>query len=210
MTHPLEFPLSRSPLYVYRSSCVAMLRRYFQMSVELGRLPALLGREFFRSRSDTIRESWFEDAVIYVHDIERCLESLHHFDQQVIARVVLQEYTHEDAARILRCNERTLRRRLAVGLDVLAQLFLDRGLMVLAKPRRHEPALEQLPIPEDTGASGEGSVAEHLSRVDDLSAAVEREDSVSMRNELPDDCWRNLPVEICCQAPLMSQIGASC
>lgn len=154
MIYQPDFPLSRSPLYVYRSSCVAMLRRYFQMSVELGRLPALLGREFFRSRSDTIRESWFEDAVIYVHDIEHCLESLHEFDQQVIARVVLQEYTHEDAARILHCNERTLRRRLAVGLDVLAQLFLERKLMILAKPRRREPALEQLPIPEETEAAG--------------------------------------------------------
>lgn len=208
MIQQADFSLSRGPLYVYRSSCVAMLRRYFQMSVELGRLPALLGREFFRSRSDTIRESWFEDAVIYVHDIERCLESLHEFDQQVIARVVLQEYTHEDAARILHCNERTLRRRLAVGLDVLAQLFLERKLMILAKPRRREPALEQLPIPEVIEASGERSVAEHLSR--DFSAAAAHSKPVSFREEFPDESWRQLPVEICCQDPLMSQIRASC
>lgn len=211
MTHP-EIPLSRGPLYVYRSSCVAMLRRYFQMSVELGRLPALLGREFFRSRSDTIRESWFEDAVIYVHDIESCLESLHHFDQQVISRVVLQEYAQEDAARLLGCTARHLRHRLAVGLDLLAQLFLDRGLMILAKPWRREPALEQLPLPEDAETTGQHSIAEQLGEIRDLFAAAEHRARtfVSMRNELADDSWRSLPVEISCQAPLMSQIRANC
>jgi hypothetical protein len=208
MNSTAEFALPRGPLYVYRSSCVAMLRRYFQMSVELGRLPALLGREFFRSRSDTIRESWFEDAVIYVHDIESCLESLHHFDQQVIARVVLQEYAQEDAARLLGCTDRHLRNRLAVGLDVLAQLFLERKLMVVAKPGRRERAVEHLPMPKET--ADDPSVAEQLS--DDLQASAEENagDFISMRDVAEDESWRDLPVEISCQAPQMSQIRASC
>lgn len=188
-----------APLYVYRSSCVAMLRRYFQMSVELGRTPALLGRECFRARSQTIREAWFEDAVIYVHDVERCLELLHHFDQQVIARVILQEYTQEDAARQLNCTDRHLRARLAVALDVLAQLFLDRKLMILARSRRHERAVDNLPVPEEAANDGP---------IDSLSAAVA--ESISNRYRSKDDEWRTLPVEISCQAPQTSQFGASC
>lgn len=201
-----DTPQAHAPLYVYRSSCVAMLRRYFQMSIELGRLPALLGREFFRSRSDTIRESWFEDAVIFVHDVERCLESLHHFDQQVIARVILQDYTQEDAARLLHCNQRHLRRRLAVGLDVLAQLFLERNLMVIAKSRRRERAIEGLPVPEESPAA-----AELYSVADELSASeAQPAEPVSMRYKTAEAEWRSLPVEISCQAPQMSQIAATC
>ena len=205
MTNQNKVAEAHTPLYVYRSSCVAMLRRYFQMSIELGRLPMLLGREFFRSRSDTIRSAWFEDAVIYVHDIERCVAALNPFDQQVIARVIFQDYTQEDAARLLQCNERHLRRRLAVALEVLAQLFLDRKLMVIAKSKRPERAIEGLPVPEDEGVEANEEAA---AVVGDLSAATAR--TVSNRHEIADDEWRSLPVEISCQAPLTSQIRASC
>ena len=174
-----------APLYIYRTSCVAMLRRYFRMSVELGRLPALLGREFFRSRSDTIRDAWFEDAVIYVHDVERCIDSLQHFDQQVLARVIFQDYTQQDAAKLLGCTDRYLRKRLSITLDVLSQLFLQRKMMVLAKPSRRERVVEE------------------------LSAAVEKPHFVSTRHKSEWDPWRKMPVEISCQAPLTSQIDAT-
>jgi len=34
----------------------------------------------------------FEDAVIFVHDVEHCLEELDEFSQKLIAKIVLQEY----------------------------------------------------------------------------------------------------------------------
>jgi hypothetical protein len=37
-------------LWPYRRRTVALLRRYSRASIEVGRLPSLLGREFFRSR----------------------------------------------------------------------------------------------------------------------------------------------------------------
>jgi hypothetical protein len=37
-------------LWPYRRRTVALLRRYARASVEVGRLPSLLGREFFRTR----------------------------------------------------------------------------------------------------------------------------------------------------------------
>src|SRR5689334_1903147 len=35
---------------IYRGRTVAMLRRYMRYSIETGRLPSLLGREFFRAK----------------------------------------------------------------------------------------------------------------------------------------------------------------
>ena len=37
-------------LWLYRPRTVAILKRYMRMSVEVGRLPSLLGREIFRSQ----------------------------------------------------------------------------------------------------------------------------------------------------------------
>jgi hypothetical protein len=62
--------------------------------VEVGRLPSLLGREFVRTRVTSYRAGTFEDAVIFVHDMARGLAKLDSFDHKLIARIVLQDYTH--------------------------------------------------------------------------------------------------------------------
>jgi hypothetical protein len=75
-------------LWLYRDRTVA-------------RLPSLLGREFFRTRVSSYRVGTFEDAVIFVHDVEKCLEELGRFDQELIAKVVLQDYTQDEAAQLM-------------------------------------------------------------------------------------------------------------
>src|SRR5579863_5505552 len=87
--------------HVYRGRTCAMLRRYMRYSLETGRLPSLVGREFFRSKVTKYRVTTFEDRVIFVHDMETCLEKLDEFSRRVLGRVVLQEYEHEEAARLL-------------------------------------------------------------------------------------------------------------
>lgn len=113
----------------YRDRTRALLRRYFRMSIELGRLPSLVGREFFRARVTSYRLHTFEDAVIFVHDIETCLHRLDPFSQQLIARVVFQDYAQEEAARLLHCTDRTVRNRLPRALDRLSGLLLKAGLL---------------------------------------------------------------------------------
>ncbi|HKU24448.1 MAG TPA: hypothetical protein VJQ54_03195, partial [Candidatus Sulfotelmatobacter sp.] len=61
---------------IYRGRTVGMLRRYMRYSIETGRLPSLLGREFFRAKVTSYTVVTFEDRVIFVHDMERCLEKL--------------------------------------------------------------------------------------------------------------------------------------
>ena len=42
---------------------VTMLRRYMRYSIETGRLPSLLGREFFRTQVTSYTVVTFEDRV---------------------------------------------------------------------------------------------------------------------------------------------------
>lgn len=114
---------------MYRAHAQGLLRRYFRMSLELGRLPSLVGREMFRARVTSYRAASFEDLVIFVTDVERCVEELSIPAQQAIARVIFQEYSVVEAARVLHCSERSLRMRLASALDRLAGIFLRRGLL---------------------------------------------------------------------------------
>jgi hypothetical protein len=78
-------------LWMYRRKTTTLLRRYMQWSLEAGRLPSLLGRELFRAKSSAHVSATFEDRVIFIHDMERCLDRLSNFDREIVARVVLQE-----------------------------------------------------------------------------------------------------------------------
>ena len=116
-------------LRIYRDRTWALLRRYHAVSMETGRLPSILGRECFRARVTSYRMTSFEDAVIFVHDIERCLERLDGFSQSLIAKIVLQEYEFEEAARLLGSPLRTIERRFPAALDALSRIFLDLGIL---------------------------------------------------------------------------------
>ena len=116
-------------LAIYRQRTIDFLRRYFKMSMEVGRVPSLLGREVFRSRVTSYRMGTFEDSVIFVHDIERCLEKVDPESQSIIARIVFQDYTQEEASGIFGCTLRTMSRRFPEAIDHMTQILLDSGLL---------------------------------------------------------------------------------
>jgi len=116
-------------LWIYRRRTEAILRKFFRMSVEVGRLPSILGSEFFRTHVTSYSVSSFEDAVIFVHDVERCMGKLDGLSQTLIARVILQGFSHEEAARVLNCPRRTLSRKLPDALDRLSEIFLAAGIL---------------------------------------------------------------------------------
>jgi len=128
--HQSEWSWGEDPdLWLYRDRTIAMLRRYARLSVEVGRLPSLLGREFFRTHVTSYSVSTFEDAVIFVHDVERSLEKLDPLSQDLIAKIVLQEYTQDEAAKLLHCCRRTVGRHYIESIDYLSHIFLDGGLL---------------------------------------------------------------------------------
>jgi hypothetical protein len=59
-------------IWLYRERTIALLRRYLRISIEVGRLPSLLGRELFRSKVTSYRMSSFEDGVIFVSRRRTC------------------------------------------------------------------------------------------------------------------------------------------
>jgi hypothetical protein len=114
---------------MYRKRTVALLRRYLRFSLETGRLPSFVGREFFRTKVTCYTTTTFEDRVIFVHDVEKSLERLEYWDQQLIARIIFQEHSQEQAARSLHWGLRTIERRLPEVLDLLSEDFLRVGLL---------------------------------------------------------------------------------
>jgi DNA-directed RNA polymerase specialized sigma24 family protein len=116
-------------IWLYRKKTTALLRRYMRWSLEAGRVPSLLGRELFRAKISAFTATTFEARVIFLHDVEKCLDRLKSFDRQLVARVLLQEYDHESAARFLQCTRKTLERRLPELIDELSESLLRSDLL---------------------------------------------------------------------------------
>lgn len=109
-----------------------------RFSLETGRLPSLVGREFFRAKITFYRAVTFEDRIIFVRDVEACLDRLAYLDQQLVARVILQEHSQDDTARILHCSRRTIQRRVPEVIDLVSEEFLRVGLLTELPPKRRE------------------------------------------------------------------------
>jgi hypothetical protein len=115
----------------YRKHTEKMLRRYLYASMQVGRAPSILGDPVARGWVSSRPVKTFEDAVIFVLDIEKCINSLEPFDRKMLTRIVLQEYTQAETAGILGCSVRTISYKFPVALDRLTEKLLTAGLLVL-------------------------------------------------------------------------------
>jgi hypothetical protein len=70
-----------------------------------------------------------EDGVIFVHDVEHILAQLNPFAQELVATIVFQDFTRDEAAEVLRCGRRTIFREFPEALDRVSELFLEGGLL---------------------------------------------------------------------------------
>ena len=114
---------------LYRDRTVAMIRKYFRMSLNLGRVPSLLGGQLFRTRVTVYEARSFEDVVIFVHDMEQCLRRLDPLSRIMIAKLVLQEYTTDEVAQQLRTTRRQVQRRLEMALDRTSEILILSEMM---------------------------------------------------------------------------------
>jgi len=101
-----------------------------------------LGREFFRAKVTSYTVVTFEDRVIFVHDMEKCLARLDEFSRQLIARHILQEHDQVATGRLLHCTERTVRTYIPIVLDVLSEILVEVGLMERLDSIRHNSCQE--------------------------------------------------------------------
>ena len=117
----------------YRKHTESMLRRYLYASMQVGRSPSILGDPVGRGWASSRPIRTFEDAIIFVLDMEMCLNKLGSLDRQMLSRIVLQEYTQGEAATLLGMSVRAISYKFPKALDSLTQHLLDAGLLVLPK-----------------------------------------------------------------------------
>ena len=111
----------------YRKYTEGMLRRYMYRSMEIGQVPSLLGDFSFRGRSSNRKAYTFEDSVIFVYDVERCLARLNRLERELVGRIALQEYTLAETAALTGMSMRTVVRRYSDALDRLTQCIFAAG-----------------------------------------------------------------------------------
>jgi hypothetical protein len=123
------FAETQIDLWPYRGRTVGLLKRYARASVEVGRLPSMLGREFFRARVTSYSMASFEDIVIFVHDMEQAIHKLGPMEKRLLAMHVLEEYTQGEIARLLGCTRRWIEFRIPEAIDDLTRILLECELM---------------------------------------------------------------------------------
>jgi len=118
-------------LAFYRKHTEKMLRRYLYASMQVGRAPSILGDPIARGWVSSRPIRTFEDAIIFVLDLERCLNQLGSLDRQILCRVVIQEYTQAEAAMMLGMSVRTMSYKFPLALDRLTEKLVEASLLLL-------------------------------------------------------------------------------
>lgn len=115
----------------YRKHTESLLRRYLYASMQVGRAPNILGDPVARGWCSSRPIRTFEDAVIFVLDVEKCLNQLGALDRMMLSRIVLQEYTQAETASLLGMAVRTISYKFPRAIDRLTEKLLQCGLLVI-------------------------------------------------------------------------------
>ncbi len=118
-------------LAFYRRHTESLLRRYLYASMQVGRAPSILGDPVARGWASSRPVRTFEDAVIFVLDVEMCLNKLSLLDREILSRVVLQEYTQVEVAGMFGMAIRTMGYKYPLAVDRLTEKLLAASLLVL-------------------------------------------------------------------------------
>ncbi len=136
---PREKELADAPPFVepqrslafYRMHTERMLRRYLYASMQIGRSPSILSEPIGRGWASSQRIKTFEDAVIFVMDIEHCLNRLGSLHRELLSKIVIQEYTQAEAAVLIGMSVRAASYKFGEALDRLTELLLEHHLLIL-------------------------------------------------------------------------------
>ena len=134
----VAIPVEKAPapepfvsLGFYRKHTESLLRRYLNASMQVGRAPSILGDPIARGWCSSRPIRTFEDAVIFVLDVEKCLNQLGSLDRIMLSRIILQEYTQAEAASLLGMAVRTISYKFPRAIDRLTEKLLESGLLVI-------------------------------------------------------------------------------
>ena len=127
---PVEEP-EEIELYFLRAHTHGLLRRYLYSSFQPCRVGSVLrdpvGRGWVSSRPICT----FEDAMLFVFDMEKCIKSLPSLDRDILTRTVLQEYTQTEAAVLLGMSARAMSYKFSAAMDRLTRKLIEAELLIL-------------------------------------------------------------------------------
>ncbi len=127
---PRALPVRPQPqLAFYRKYTEAMLRRYLTMSMEAGRVPSLLGRDLFRGNVSHCTVTGFDDVIIFVEDVNKCLSKLDPVQRFLVRKIAMEGYTQGETAALRGLSLRSVIRHYIEAIDKLTRLFLERNLL---------------------------------------------------------------------------------
>lgn len=118
-------------LAFYRKHTERILRRYLCASMHVGRAPSILADPVGRGWVSSRPVRTFEDAVIFVLDVEKCLDGLCAVDRALLSRIVLQDYTQAEAAALVGMSPRAVCYKFPRALDRLTERLLEAGVLVV-------------------------------------------------------------------------------
>ncbi len=159
-TKPKEVLCTRADGLHFRGQTQAIVRHFFEISCQVGRLPSILGREFFRAKVSHHGIPSFEEQAVFVHDVEHAMARLNPRDLEVVSLVGMYHYSLGDVAMLLGRCRTTVVHRYAGAIDTLSQIFLEAGILRENRPDRHMQRFdprgadaEEAPPPKKPAAS---------------------------------------------------------
>jgi hypothetical protein len=128
----------RPEMICFRGQTLALVRHFFELSSQVGRISSLLGREFFRSRVSHHAIPSFEEQAIFARDVELCLERLSRDNGEIITLMGLYDLSDEEVAAMIHRSRTYVRQWFAEAVDALSEIFLVAGLLHENRPDRRQ------------------------------------------------------------------------
>ncbi len=132
-TETRDDPAPPPSLAFFRKHTENLLRRYLYASMQVGRAPSILADPVGRGWASSRPVRTFEDAIIFVLDVERCLSKLGALERQLLSRIVLQSYTQAETAVLLGMSPRWVSSKFVLALDRLTEHLLRSGILLIPK-----------------------------------------------------------------------------
>ena len=144
----------RPEMLCFRGQTLALVRHFFELSCQVGRLPSLLGLEFFRARVSHHSIPSFEDQAVFARDVELCLSRLSEDQAEIITLVGLYDFSHDEVARMLHSSKAAVHQWFSDALDALSEIFLQAGLLSEGRPDRRQQQVTRRGLPADIAVLG--------------------------------------------------------
>jgi hypothetical protein len=143
----------RPEMICFRGQTLALVRHFFEISSQLGRIPSLLGREFFRSRVSHHAIPSFEEQAVFARDVELCLERLSKDNIEIVTLMGFYDLSDEEVAAMIHSSRTYVRRWFAEAVDALSEIFLTASLLHESNPDRRQRQAIDDGLPKDVMGS---------------------------------------------------------